>query len=78
VHEADAPNALLPAVNALCGKLLANSSSAMSAMKAPLAEIPGGQHHETEPSRASFDAGFTGAYFTGAAVAFLEKRSAKC
>jgi len=77
VHEVHAPNTLLPAVSALCGKLLANSSSAMLAIKATLAEIATGQRHETELSRGRFDAGFAGADFAEGAAAFLEKRAAK-
>ena len=77
VHEVHAPNTLLPAVSALCGKLLSNSSSAMLAIKATLAEIAAGQRHETELSRGRFDAGFAGADFAEGAAAFLEKRAAK-
>lgn len=74
VHEVHAPNTLLPAVSALCGKLLANSSSAMRAIKATLHEIAAGQHEETAESRARFDAGFTGPDFAEGAAAFLDKR----
>ena len=77
VHEVHAPNTLLPAVSALCGKLLANSSSAMLAIKATLAEIATGQRHETELSRGRFDAGFAGSDFAEGATAFLKKRAAK-
>jgi len=77
VHEVHAPNTLLPAVKALCGKLLSNSRSAMLAIKATLAEIATGQRHETELSRGRFDAGFAGADFAEGAAAFLEKRAAK-
>jgi enoyl-CoA hydratase len=77
VHEVHAPNTLMPAVKALCTKLLLNSSSAMLAIKATLSEIAAGQRDETDESRARFDAGFTGPDFAEGAAAFLEKRAPK-